>query len=98
MLKISKQKKNDLCIFFLKTILFFFTHRNTTHVIFKDGLQSTYDKAKKVLNIPIVSVLWLEACKKQMRLVDVTEFSISNAHRYDYPEQYEKLKVSERVP
>lgn len=67
--------------------------RNTTHVVFRDGLQSTYDKAKK-LNIPVVSVLWLEACKKQMQIVNPKNFDIFNAHRYDYPEQYPKIKVN----
>lgn len=60
--------------------------------MFRDGLQSTYDKAKR-LKIPVVSVLWLEACKKHMRLADPKDFAIFNAHRYDYPEQYPKLKV-----
>ncbi|XP_017463558.1 PREDICTED: uncharacterized protein LOC108356973, partial [Rhagoletis zephyria] len=36
--------------------------RGTTHVIFKDGLLSTYKKAKN-WNIPVVSILWVEACK-----------------------------------
>ncbi|XP_055917218.1 uncharacterized protein LOC129949657 isoform X2 [Eupeodes corollae] len=65
--------------------------RDTTHVVFKDGLLSTYNKAKK-WNIPIVSILWIEACKKQMRLMSPKDFPISNADRYENPELYDKMK------
>ncbi|XP_055859405.1 microcephalin [Episyrphus balteatus] len=65
--------------------------RDTTHVVFKDGLLSTYNKAKK-WNIPIVSILWIEACKKQMRLMAPKDFPISNADRYENPELYDKMK------
>ncbi|XP_047114762.1 uncharacterized protein LOC124795031 isoform X1 [Schistocerca piceifrons] len=34
-----------------------------THVVFKDGLPSTYNRALR-RRIPVVSVLWIEACKK----------------------------------
>lgn len=66
---------------------------NTTHVIFKNGLQSTYDKAKS-WNIPIVSLLWIEACKKHMMLVDTKDYAITDLHRYENPELYDKIKVS----
>lgn len=67
-------------------------YRNTTHVIFKDGLQSTYNKAKS-WNIPVVSILWIEACRKQIRLVDPKNFTISNVDRYDNPELHQKIRV-----
>ncbi|XP_064540434.1 microcephalin isoform X2 [Drosophila montana] len=64
--------------------------RNTTHVVFKDGLLSTYKRAQS-WNIPIVSILWIEACKVQRRLCDPQQFPISNIHMYEYPELYGKL-------
>lgn len=81
---------------------FLCSHRNTTHVIFKDGLQSTYNKAKN-WNIPIVSLSWIEACKKHLVLVEPAEYVIADVDRYENPELYEKIKVcdiqccSERV-
>lgn len=74
--------------------LFFF--RNTTHVIFSNGTQSTYNKAKQ-LNIPIVSILWIEACKKQLRLVDPVKYSIHNVEQYEHPELYKKVKVNVKL-
>lgn len=70
-----------------------FSFRNTTHLIFSNGTQSTYNKAKQ-LNIPIVSILWIEACKKQLRLVDPSKFSIHNIEQYENPELYKKVKVT----
>ncbi|KRG04118.1 microcephalin isoform X2 [Drosophila mojavensis] len=64
--------------------------RNTTHVVFKDGLLSTYKRAQS-WNIPIVSILWIEACKVQRRLCDPTQFPISNIHMYEFPELYGKV-------
>lgn len=32
---------------------------NVTHVVFKDGTNRTWERAKK-LNIPLVSVLWVD--------------------------------------
>ncbi|KAH8371690.1 hypothetical protein KR093_008515 [Drosophila rubida] len=64
--------------------------RNTTHVVFKDGLLSTYKRAQS-WNIPIVSILWIEACKVQRRLCEPKQFPISNIHMYEYPELYGKL-------
>uniref|UniRef100_U5ELM8 Putative cyclin-like f-box n=1 Tax=Corethrella appendiculata TaxID=1370023 RepID=U5ELM8_9DIPT len=66
-------------------------YRNTTHVIFKDGLVSTYQKAKK-MNIPIVSILWIDSCKRQKQIVDPAKFPISNLHRYENPDLYKKIR------
>ncbi|KAH8402351.1 hypothetical protein KR009_011524 [Drosophila setifemur] len=64
--------------------------RNTTHVVFKDGLLSTYKKASE-WNIPIVSILWIEACKVQHKICDPSQFPISNIRKYEYPELYGKI-------
>lgn len=66
--------------------------RNTTHVIFKDGLQSTYNKAK-TWQIPLVSILWMEACKKHQVVMDTKDFPISNIYKYENPELFPKMKV-----
>lgn len=65
--------------------------RNTTHVIFKDGLLSTYQKARN-WGIPVVSILWIEACRRQICLLDPARFAISNVERYEQPELYEKIR------
>ncbi|XP_055538258.1 uncharacterized protein LOC129725890 [Wyeomyia smithii] len=65
--------------------------KDTTHVIFKDGLLSTYQKAKK-MNIPVVSILWIEACKQHLCLMNPKEFPISNQERYENPELYKKIR------
>ncbi|KAJ6643102.1 Microcephalin [Pseudolycoriella hygida] len=67
-------------------------NKNTTHLVFSNGTQSTYNKAKR-LNIPIVSVLWIRECKRQLRLVDPFKYSIHNAKQYENPELHKKAKV-----
>lgn len=67
--------------------------RDTTHVVFKDGLLSSYKKAKQ-MNIPIVSILWIEACKNELRLCDPKDYPISNLDFYENPEIYGRVKVS----
>jgi hypothetical protein len=66
-------------------------YKDTTHVIFKDGLLSSYKQAKK-LNIPITTILWIETCKAQRRLVDPSTFKISNLDRYEHPELYPRMR------
>ncbi|XP_070497633.1 uncharacterized protein MCPH1 [Chironomus tepperi] len=66
-------------------------YKNTTHVIFKDGLLSTYKQAQK-MGIPVTNILWIDACRKQHRLVDPTQFPISNKERYDNPEIYGRVR------
>lgn len=68
-------------------------NRNTTHVVFKDGLQSTYNKAKS-WNIPIVSILWIEACKKHLVLMNPSAYKIPDIEKYENPDLYEKTKVT----
>lgn len=64
--------------------------RTTTHVVFKDGLLSTYKKATE-WNIPVVSILWIEACKVQLKICDPKQFPISNIRMYEYPELFGKM-------
>lgn len=66
-------------------------YKNTTHVVFKEGLLSTYKNAKK-LGIPITTILWADACLAQKRLVDPENFKISNLDRYERPELYKRLR------
>lgn len=73
----------------------FLISRNTTHVVFKDGLISTYQKARN-WNIPIVSILWVEACRKYVCLMDPREYVISNVERYEQPELYQKMRVNKK--
>lgn len=64
--------------------------------MFKDGLQSTYNKAK-MWNIPIVSILWIEACKRHLVLMEPRDYPISNIEKYENPDPFEKTKVGALV-
>lgn len=66
-------------------------YKDTTHVIFKDGLLSTYQKAKK-MNVPVVSILWIEACKRHLCLMNPDSYPISNPERYENPELFKKIR------
>ena len=66
-------------------------YKDTTHVIFKDGLLSSYKNAMK-LGIPVTTILWADACLAQKRLVDPEKFKISNLDRYEHPELYKRLR------
>jgi hypothetical protein len=58
--------------------------KRCTHVIFKDGLCSTYNKAKK-LGLYIASVSWIEACRKEgIRLAEV-DYPCCNRKNYENP-------------
>lgn len=59
--------------------------KTTTHVIFKGGKLSTYKKARS-MNVPIVSVLWVEACKKHLILASTKDYPISNLEKYENSE------------
>lgn len=65
-------------------------------MVFKDGLQSTYNKAKS-WNIPIVSILWIEACKKHLVLMNPSAYKIPNIEKYENPDLYEKTKVNDKT-
>lgn len=66
-------------------------YKDTTHVIFKDGLLSTYKNAIK-LGIPVTTILWIDACSAQRRLVSPEKYKISNLDRYEHPEMYKRLR------
>ncbi|KAL1130558.1 hypothetical protein AAG570_011804 [Ranatra chinensis] len=65
--------------------------KKVTHVIFKEGRISTYLKAKKE-NIPMVSVLWIEACKIAMGVVDPKAFPPQRMEKYEDILPFETLK------
>ena len=71
-------------------------NKGTTHVIFKDGLLSTYKNAAK-LGIPVTTILWIDACISQKRLVDTDKFKISNIDRYERPELYKRIRRPKSV-
>ncbi|XP_066151155.1 microcephalin-like [Euwallacea fornicatus] len=54
------------------TILEDFT-KKVTHVIFKDGCYSTFQKAR-LLKVHMVSILWVEFCRKNMQRQDEKQF------------------------
>jgi twin BRCT domain len=66
-------------------------YKDTTHVIFKDGLLSTFNKAVKS-GIPITTILWIDSCISQRRIVDTAKFKISNLDRYEHPELYKRMR------
>lgn len=68
-------------------------YKNTTHVIFREGSMTTYKKALK-WEIPLVSVTWLEACRKTLSLVDPADFLPINLEPYERPDLYKRVRVS----
>ncbi|XP_056669383.1 microcephalin isoform X3 [Monodelphis domestica] len=54
-------------------------NRNVTHVIFKEGYQSTWNKAQKY-GVKLVSVLWVEKCRLSGKHVDESLFPAINTH------------------
>lgn len=57
--------------------------RGITHVVFKDGSFRTYEKAKLV-NAHLVSVLWLEATKRNRFRVPEGKYPALGTAAYDY--------------
>ncbi|XP_058522648.1 microcephalin [Ochotona princeps] len=52
-------------------------NKQVTHVVFKDGYQSTWDKAQK-RGVKLVSVLWVEKCRTVGAHVDESLFPAPN--------------------
>ncbi|XP_017369859.1 microcephalin isoform X2 [Cebus imitator] len=52
-------------------------NKQVTHVIFKDGYRSTWDKAQK-RGVKLVSVLWVEKCRTARAHVDESLFPAAN--------------------
>lgn len=65
--------------------------KKVTHVVFKDGSKPIYDKAK-ALGIPIVSYLWIVACKEKGEVASVEGHAAINSQDYDSP--FFKWRVS----
>lgn len=63
----------------------------STHIIFKDGLKSTFMKGKE-LNLPFVSLLWIDACKKFNGLIDHKNYPVVGIERYEDPILCKKIK------
>ena len=70
--------------------------KQVTHVIFKDGSLGTYNRAKR-LGAHIVSVTWIEACKKEGARVDEALFPTVSKERYDSPGLFPKLRKAKSM-
>uniref|UniRef100_A0A2K6SSU0 Microcephalin n=1 Tax=Saimiri boliviensis boliviensis TaxID=39432 RepID=A0A2K6SSU0_SAIBB len=56
-------------------------NKQVTHVIFKDGYRSTWDKAQK-RGVKLVSVLWVEKCRTAGAHVDESLFPAANTKEH----------------
>jgi microcephalin len=56
--------------------------RHVTHVIFKDGTRANFEKAKR-LGLPILSLLWVEACKEAGKLVPWDPYPSTSMERWE---------------
>nr|XP_045253752.1 microcephalin isoform X3 [Macaca fascicularis] len=56
-------------------------NKQVTHVIFKDGYQSTWDKARK-RGVKLVSVLWVEKCRTAGAHIDESLFPAANTNEH----------------
>ncbi|KAL2761566.1 microcephalin isoform 7, partial [Daubentonia madagascariensis] len=56
-------------------------NKQVTHVVFKDGYQSTWDKAQQ-RGIKLVSVLWVEKCRTAGVHVDESLFPAANTNEH----------------
>ena len=64
-----------------------------THVIFRDGKKSVQDKAKKK-KLPLLSALWIEACKKNGCRVSEEQYPAALLQTQDLPLAITRLRVS----
>ncbi|XP_034503370.1 microcephalin isoform X4 [Ailuropoda melanoleuca] len=55
--------------------------KRVTHVVFKDGYQSTWDKAQK-RGVKLVSVLWVEKCRTAGAHIDEALFPAANTREH----------------
>ncbi|XP_053453720.1 microcephalin [Nycticebus coucang] len=56
-------------------------NKQVTHVVFKDGYQSTWDKAQQ-REVKLVSVLWVEKCRTAGVHVDESLFPAANSNEH----------------
>ncbi|XP_029451609.1 microcephalin isoform X9 [Rhinatrema bivittatum] len=54
-------------------------NKEVTHVVFKDGHQRTWNKAKRT-DVKLVSVLWVEKCREAATHIDESSFPAINAN------------------
>lgn len=59
--------------------------KKCTHVVFKEGSLTTYNKAK-TLGTFIVSANWVEACEKQKKIVPENMYPTMNKDKYEKEE------------
>ena len=62
-----------------------------THVIFKDGTLTNYNRAKK-MGVPIVGSTWLDSCEKEGRRVAEAEHPSVSRDKYESPGLFPKLR------
>ena len=67
-----------------------------THVVFKEGSLATYNKAKK-LGLPLVSVNWIDACKKANEKVSEELYPPMNQEKYDSPGLFPRLRKTKSL-
>ncbi|CAH1394739.1 unnamed protein product [Nezara viridula] len=65
--------------------------KKVTHVVFKEGRVSTYLKAKKE-GVPLVSVLWIEACKRVRGVADPALHPPRRMEKYENILPFQTLK------
>ena len=68
-------------------------NKNVTHVIFKEGTQATYNKAKSQDKC-IVAASWVKACYESGQKVDEKNFPITDFDRYESPVMFGRTRVS----
>uniref|UniRef100_A0A8C3X0W7 Microcephalin n=1 Tax=Catagonus wagneri TaxID=51154 RepID=A0A8C3X0W7_9CETA len=56
-------------------------NKQVTHVVFKDGYQSTWNKAQK-RGVKLVSVLWVEKCRTAGAHMDESLFPAANSNQH----------------
>uniref|UniRef100_A0AC11CZI5 Microcephalin 1 n=1 Tax=Ovis aries TaxID=9940 RepID=A0AC11CZI5_SHEEP len=56
-------------------------NKQVTHVVFKDGYQSTWEKAQK-RGVKLVSVLWVDKCRAAGVHIDESLFPAANANQH----------------
>jgi len=64
-----------------------------THVIFRDGKKRVQDKAKRK-GLPLLSALWIEACKKNGSCVSEENYPATLLQNEDLPLAITRLRVS----
>lgn len=65
--------------------------KDVTHVVFNEGLPSTYKKAKK-MKCHLVSVLWIEACKEELAKVCEAGYPPIGQQVYENPQSLKNFK------